>query len=813
MLRRFESIKDCGIFEDFRWNTVLPDFERINLIYGPNGSGKTSLSRALDSLNAEAGRYANVSIAVSKADGSDSVTSRQSHIDEFDRLFVFSDRYVKDSHDFDGDTEVEAVLTLGKKTVEDEKRIGVLKGLVETARENLTTATTEANTSAKALDDEYTAIARGVVTALSRAGGEYASNSNYHQGVVKRKFKDSHQDWTLLDDAKKIADLTTVSSNNKAEVKLQSYSLTVRDGLQTEAESLLSESPVSVVLDTLADHKEAVPWVERGRHLHEGKDICIYCGGKLTDDRKRQIEQHFSDEVEHVQRQLDSLIRDVEGMQTSLTSLLGDGTLAGSLFDDLATTYKVEYELAKKQVAEFREWITGLLEALRKKRANVIGQVEYEITEAPAIDGSKLEQLVADHNERVAKYSELVKEAAKRVELHLLKEAEDRINELTADAEKKGKKKTELESTIKQHDEEVASLENVKGDPLPSAEVMSRELTRILGHNELGFELLPDGKHYRITRHGAPAHDLSTGERTAITLIHFLQNVREKSKAATSKPIVVIDDPVSSLDSNSAMGISTYIWGETVAKEHTEQVFLLTHNFELFRQWDIQIDGLPPGPNKRGPNNNKGYTSNCYELIAPHRKVGGIFKRVPAFIEWPPNAKTRLKVRSAYHHAFITAVRAHRAIAEDDSMETKLDALLLYPNVLRRMLETFLAFKNPITAGNFTGAMRSAGERLEALDYGGNADGLRHHLTRFTHEYSHAESPETDMVVNPDEIWAILASVFTFMSIIDKEHFEGLCAVVGVEPGDLILKAQAVVEAEDDGCEANDTLKARTEHA
>ena len=47
MLRRFESIRDCGIFERFAWNAAIPDFERINLIYGANGVGKTSLSRVL----------------------------------------------------------------------------------------------------------------------------------------------------------------------------------------------------------------------------------------------------------------------------------------------------------------------------------------------------------------------------------------------------------------------------------------------------------------------------------------------------------------------------------------------------------------------------------------------------------------------------------------------------------------------------------------------------------------------------------------------------------------------------------------------
>lgn len=62
MLRRFESIKSCGIFEEYQWNPTVPDFERINLIYGTNGSGKTSLSRALDDLSSDGSGFAKVSI-------------------------------------------------------------------------------------------------------------------------------------------------------------------------------------------------------------------------------------------------------------------------------------------------------------------------------------------------------------------------------------------------------------------------------------------------------------------------------------------------------------------------------------------------------------------------------------------------------------------------------------------------------------------------------------------------------------------------------------------------------------------------------
>lgn len=795
MLRRFEAIKDCGIFEAFRWNTSSPDFERINLIYGANGAGKTSLARALDGLHRESGGFAKVSIRMSNEDKTNDRETTQTHDDEFERVFVFSDGYVSRNHNFGGDTEVEAVLTLGERTVEDEKRITKLNELIDQANGDLIKATKAARDAAKSLEDEFTSIARGVVTALGRAGGDYRSNGTYSQASAKTRFSESHAKWTLLSDKDKEAALAIVNSDERQEVPTKSFSFTVREELSKELADALASSPVSVVLDTLKNHEDASSWVDSGRQLHNGLNQCIFCGGDLTDHRKQQIEQHFSDEVEHVQSIIDALIREVTAGQTSVTELLGDKASSGLLFEDLREGFKDAYDLAKVQVDSVQEWLTEALEALKQKRANVVARVEYEVVDAPSVNGSTIESILKTHNDRVSKHAELAQAAAKMVELHLLKEGEAKIANLEKKSKGTAKVQSDLEETLAKHREEVAALENVEGDPLPSAVVMARELTRILGRNELKFELLSGGKQYRITRLGRPARDLSAGERTAITLIHFLERVKRAGIRA-GKPIVVIDDPVSSLDGGTAMGISTYIWSETVSKDHVEQIFLLTHNFEFFRQWDIQIRGLP---GKRGSANKRGYASNCYELTAPHQNVSGNPTRVPEFHFWPPSEDARLKVRSAYHHAFIATARAYLALDADPKMEKKLDALLLYPNVLRRMLETFLAFKRPASVGDFTSAMRDIGTLLEEADYEGDADALRLQLTRFTHSNSHADSPETDVTIDPDEIGATIAAVFTFMNAIDQEHFNGLCEVIGIEPAALLLEAQPVANHKDDG--------------
>jgi len=53
MIRKIKSVKNFGIYRDFRWDKSLQEFERLNLIYGWNYSGKTTLSRIFQGLEPE----------------------------------------------------------------------------------------------------------------------------------------------------------------------------------------------------------------------------------------------------------------------------------------------------------------------------------------------------------------------------------------------------------------------------------------------------------------------------------------------------------------------------------------------------------------------------------------------------------------------------------------------------------------------------------------------------------------------------------------------------------------------------------------
>lgn len=64
IIHRISRLKDCGIYRNFAWPSDLPDFGRFNLIYGWNGTGKTTLSRVLRCLEKQTKPMGQVTIAI-----------------------------------------------------------------------------------------------------------------------------------------------------------------------------------------------------------------------------------------------------------------------------------------------------------------------------------------------------------------------------------------------------------------------------------------------------------------------------------------------------------------------------------------------------------------------------------------------------------------------------------------------------------------------------------------------------------------------------------------------------------------------------
>lgn len=186
MLRQFEWIKDSGIWVDYKWDTKLPDLARINVIYGPNGSGKTSLSRALDATRSVGDGFQKLSIQVEESGAKRSTGGQDDTI--LDRLHVFSESFIERSHRFhEGSPNIDAVLTLGERTAEAEEEIAKLREELASRAEERDQAQRDVAAASRATTSAQERVSVAVVSDLARVDG-YRSRSSYNSGSVGRKY-------------------------------------------------------------------------------------------------------------------------------------------------------------------------------------------------------------------------------------------------------------------------------------------------------------------------------------------------------------------------------------------------------------------------------------------------------------------------------------------------------------------------------------------------------------------------------------------------------------------------------------------------
>ena len=116
----------------------------------------------------------------------------------------------------------------------------------------------------------------------------------------------------------------------------------------------------------------------------------------------------------------------------------------------------------------------------------------------------------------------------------------------------------------------------------------------LLSFSFTGFKLekAQDNRNYKIIRaDGSDVREtLSEGEQRFITFLYFYQLIKGNidGKSSTKRKIIVIDDPISSLDSNILFIVSTLV--KTIIADCLsgnsliDQVFILTHNIYFHQE-------------------------------------------------------------------------------------------------------------------------------------------------------------------------------------------------------------------------------------
>ncbi|MFP1888882.1 AAA family ATPase [Lonsdalea quercina] len=344
-------------------------------------------------------------------------------------------------------------------------------------------------------------------------------------------------------------------------------------------------------------------WVNHGRQFIRSTDICPFCQKPTIDDEFRtKIERFFDTSFEQRIEKVNVLASRYQEQVTQNLDALQHIVAQEKTNKDSKLDLE-EFELALKSAeSQFKSNIMAIKNKQEKPSAKVDIISTQEVVKVVLSLILKANETIIGHNEVVTNYDRERQRFIADVWRFLAAEIKDdfasynkKIRGVSKAIDALSTKITEFRRLIGEKKAEVAELSRDTTSVQPAVDEINR-LLRAYGF--LNFEIVPSQQlenHYVIQRQNGELafESLSEGEVTFITFLYFVQlaNGALTQDAVAQSRVVVIDDPISSLDSNVLYIVSAIV--KSLIKEVKEgasikQVLLFTHNVYFHKEASFQ---------------------------------------------------------------------------------------------------------------------------------------------------------------------------------------------------------------------------------
>lgn len=591
-MRNVASYNDEGI--------TLESLKPVNFIYGANGSGKTTIGSFIKDNT--------------------SFPFRDCELEWLNDIplvpFVYNRDFVLKNI---SSSSIKGVFTLGQATLEEKERIQSLKQILEEKKEHIRQDKVSKDKVKSELDKlesdfkEYVwqHVFKDFENAFKEAFRGFLNNkSTFFNKVLSEYDSDSEliEYQSLVDryntafksDAKQ---LPLIPSNSKNLESIEANDIWERKIIGS------SDVDISALIQTLHNHD----WVRQGvTYLNPDSDICPFCQQPTLNELfKNKLKSYFDSSYES----------DHKAIQELRNLYLTTATELFRFYENILRTEKENKE-SKLDINEFGSTLEILRSRLSENKEKLEAKGK-EPSRAISLSSTSdtltaLERLVNEANTLISSHNHIIDNLKAEKEL-LCKQiwkfcTNSYLNEIQIFVrERNGKNRgvlslSERINNQKKESEvleaEITELNKNITSVQPTIDEINR-LLRKFGFNNFRINpLKEDPNQYQICRlDGSPVlSTLSEGEITFITFLYYYQLVKggHNPEQVSSDRILLIDDPVSSLDSSILFIVSTLIKEliKDVKKGNStvKQIIILTHNVYFHKEVSF-IDGRNPERN------------------------------------------------------------------------------------------------------------------------------------------------------------------------------------------------------------------------
>ncbi|WP_339838853.1 AAA family ATPase [uncultured Flavobacterium sp.] len=785
MITKLKTINNLAVFQNFIWDTNIRDegnnvvlFKPINIFYGRNYSGKTTLSRVIRALETGyiSDKYENPQFEVCIKDIAD--VTQNNLTAHGKKIRVFNEDFVKDNLRFianseetitpfaiiGGNTTIEAEIQsltndLGSNEVDSESGFYLeLKNATSTANTALQTFQTENNQ----LDQQLTA------KALDRTTGiKYKSDRFGDQNYTKAKLL-SDIEIVLNVSFQPLTDegVTEKSNllNERANPDIPAITKPTIDivTIDTKAKDLITKSiSSSNKIEQLLKDAIINRWVKEGRQIHKDKlEQCSFCGNEISEERWHELDSHFDEESTKLETEIDELITEIETLILNVRKQLSinKNIFYSKFHPKLDRLISLKQEIIDNLIVELNRIITKL----KERKDDLLNSKPY----VSIVNNSKrfdwcwmiFESFRTIANDYSNSLDSEQSEAKKLLRLREVSDFVANIQYTTITTRVKALKDTfasdnlfkqAIEQKIQQQIVLIEDKERLMKDEEKGALKVNEYLNNFFGHDFLTLQALEEADkkiRFEIIRNGKKAHHLSEGECSLIAFCYFMAKL-EDVETKSSKPIIWIDDPISSLDSNHIFFVYSLINAEIIAKQEFEQIFISTHNLDFLKY----LKRLPNALNKN---------QSAYFLIS-REKDNSRIRLMPRYLK-----DYVTEFNFLFHQIYMCSTT-------DSDDENQHNLFYNFGNNTRKFLEAFLYYKYPNATDQIEKLTKFFGDNRQASTM----------TDRINNEFSHLEGLfERSMTpIDAPEMKKTAKFILEKIKEKDNEQYEALLLSVGVE--------------------------------
>lgn len=351
-----------------------------------------------------------------------------------------------------------------------------------------------------------------------------------------------------------------------------------------------------VNVSAMIQHLGNSDWIRQGmKYLGHTDDDCPFCQQKLPHEFEKSLEDYFDETFEAETRAL-SQFRDTYNE-------IADSLLAQAQTVLTTNCSHLDKEKLDLELQALNAIILVNRQRIDHKVASPSIEVELEgLAEIPLrvselINSANLK--VSEHNRLVSGFSVEQNKLTDAVWRYLLDvELKDTLADYTKDVDRVGKAIDGITASvnkatvdISKADAEIAKIETLLTSVRPTV-IAINKILKDFGFRSFSLDPACADNSYRLIRSdGTDAKaTLSEGEKTFVTFLYFYHLLRGSisTSGISTDRIVVIDDPVSSLDSDVLFIVSSLIkklFHEVRQKgNNLKQVFVLTHNVHFHKE-------------------------------------------------------------------------------------------------------------------------------------------------------------------------------------------------------------------------------------